>query len=39
MALSTQGRGAHGAPAGVTTNVRPPRFLNVNWMGSSRRLP
>ena len=26
MALSTRGRGAHGAPSGVTTSFRPPRF-------------
>ena len=29
IALSTRGRGAHGAPSGVTTVFRPPRFLNV----------
>ena len=34
MALSTRGRGAHGAPSGVTTSFRPPRFLNV--VGSDR---
>ena len=32
MALSTRGRGAHGAPSGVTTSFRPPRFLNVSGM-------
>jgi hypothetical protein len=32
MALSTRGRGAHSAPSGVTTRLRPPRFLNVNGM-------
>ena len=32
MALSTRGRGAHGAPSGVTTIFRPPRFLNVIGM-------
>jgi hypothetical protein len=32
MALSTRGRGAHGAPSGVTTSFRPPLFLNVIGM-------
>ena len=32
IALSTRGRGAHGAPSGVTTSFRPPRFLNVIGM-------
>jgi hypothetical protein len=32
MALSTRGRGAQGAPSGVTTNFRPPRFRNVSRM-------
>ena len=34
MALSTRGRGAHVAPSGVTTSLRPPRFLNVSGMWS-----
>ena len=32
IALSTRGRGAHGAPSGVTTSFRPPRFRNVSGM-------
>ena len=30
--LSTRGRGAQGAPSGVTTSFRPPRFVNVSGM-------
>ena len=30
IALSTRGRGAHSVPSGVTTNFRPPRFLNIS---------
>jgi hypothetical protein len=37
MALSTRGRGAHGAPSGVTT-LRPPRFVNVIGMCTVGRL-
>jgi hypothetical protein len=29
MVLSTRGRSAHAAPAGVTTILFPPRFLSV----------
>ena len=32
IALSTRGRGAQGAPSGVTTSFRPPRFRNVSGM-------
>jgi hypothetical protein len=37
MALSTRGRGAHGAPSGVTTKFHPPLFLLLE-LGRLRKL-
>jgi len=40
MALSARGRGANGAPSGVTTSFRPQRFLNVigTWVSGALAL-
>ena len=38
MALSTRGRGAHGAPSGVTTSFRPPRAEDGDMRAPHNRL-